>query len=182
MSSGFGPLIGETQTLRYGAGATEIVVALSSYNFKPGQGQGYQPLIGYDRVLDSEYRRSITRSAIGIPYWRGPSFAAPHKFAWSLQMLSHAQLQDLQAICLRQQRDRLPARLVDQRLALTEPSPRTRAKIGPFILGASPGTIAYWAQFDVELEHDPPQFFADGLWELSLRGKEIGLVSLSEDL
>lgn len=182
MSPGLGLLIGESQTLRYGTGATEIVVALSSYNFKPGQGQGYQPLIGYDRVLDSEYRRSITRSTTGTPYWRGPSFAAPHKFVWSLQLLTHAQLRDIQAICLRQQRDRLPARLIDQRLALSEASPRTRAKIGPLILGASPGTIAYWAQFEVELEHDPPVFFADGLWELSLRGKEMGLVNLSEDL
>jgi hypothetical protein len=181
MSAGLGLYVGDSQTLIYGSGANEIVVLLESNNFKPGEGKGFEPQIGYDRVRDAEYRRSSKRSTLGTPYWQGPSFSAPHQFAWRLQLLTDQQLWGLDAIAARQQRDMGRVKLVDQRLALCEPQPRSSAKKGA-VLSGQPDMVCYWPQFWIELELGERFIRESGDHELTMVGRELDLVPLSEDL
>lgn len=176
------PYVGTTQTFRYGSGGNLITVTLGAGDFRVGQGEGLLSSLGYDRTPDPDYRRSTQRGTLGNPYWQGPSFERPELFRWQLQGLTDQQYWGLLAIISRQQRDKEAVRLIDERWAFHEPSPRTRAKKGA-LLTPVPGMVCYYAQFDIELfEEGGRNYRADGSHELSLSARELNLVPLSEDI
>lgn len=179
--SGGSVYIGSQQTLSYGQGLDLITIVLSARNFAAGEGEGLLRVLGYDRIPQIDQARITRLSTLGVPYWQGPSFEAPQRFAWRLQGLSDQQFFGLQAIFERQQRDRGRVRLIDQRWALHEPLPRTRAKIGA-VLAAQPGMVSYWAQFWIELL--PPsdrEYRRDGGHSVSLEARELDRIALSQD-
>lgn len=174
---------GADQTLTYGTGGGQIVVELGNSNFAPGKGQGFELWLGYDRVQEAEFRRTVRRTMLGGAYLQGPSFDAPHNFAWSLQLLTDQQFAGLLDIATRQQKEKLPCRLLDGRLLFCESSPRTRAKLGGLVSRPSAGMVCYWAQFDVWLDlPSPPTPRTGGDHELRLTAVELSKVPLSEDL
>jgi hypothetical protein len=176
------PLVGQSQILRYGTGPTQLTVTLESENYRATSGPGYMSILGYDRVESTEYLRTINRSTQGTAYWQGPSFDPPHDFTWSLQLLTDTELETLWAMHKRQQRDRLPVRLIDTRLAYQEPSPRTRAKSGN-VLTPVAGMVSYFAQFDIQLILEGDRSLRrSGYHDLSLRAVEMSLVPTSEDI
>lgn len=177
-------LIGISQELRYGAGLNLISVSLERKNFKPGEGDGLLKELGYSRTPAAQYWRTSDRSTLGVPLIQGPSFYPPELFEWRLQALTDTQYWAIDAIAKLQQTTKQRITLIDQRYALSEPLPRTRAKIGATVGPALPGMTAYFAKFYIWIEEIPESgrlYRNDGTHELTIRASELDKIPLTED-
>lgn len=178
-------LIGISQELRYGAGANLISVTLDRKNFKCGEGDGLLKELGYARTTDQQFWRVSGRTTLGIPRVTGPSFFPPETFEWRLQGLTDLQYWSIDAMARLQQASRnpiQPIRLTDQRWAMSEPLPRTRAKIGAVVGPVLPGMMTYFAKFNILIEEiSPPVYRNDGTHELTIKASELDKIPLTED-
>jgi hypothetical protein len=114
---------------------------------------------------------------------KGPSFYPPEVFEWQLQALADQQYWGLDAIFKLQQQNKGRILLLDQRWAISEPLPRTRAKIGPTLAPVFPGMAAYFAKFYVWIEEVTQRDYrSDGLHKLRFVASEMDKVALSEDI
>jgi hypothetical protein len=177
MAPGLGEYIGEQQTLTYGG----TTITLTNDNFKP-VGSGWLAFIGYDRQIDTRFLPEIGRSNLGQAFWTGRAHTLPYVFAWELQLLTEDQAWGLYLMSQNQQVSKLPARLVDERLKTLERAPRVRAKKGT-VDNKPDNMLSFWGQYNVFLRCDiPPVRVQNDWWELSIRGVEMDVVALANDL
>lgn len=146
---------------RFTYGALEVVLNYADNRFMGGQGQTLLDEWGYDRYQDTEYLPKTTYGYHGASHWAAPPFNAPYKFEWKLQTLPKEDYFTLWAMYRQSLKDRQPIRLDDARLALDEPAPRNRAKVGtvtdaPTIAGMG----FFFARFNIvlSLERDRGRF------------------------
>lgn len=137
--------------------------------------QGYLPLIGYDRRLNPECLISQEVSALGVSIWKGPAYRQ-YLFEWRLQNLPPEIYFALWGMYFRQQSEKEAVLLLDRGLAVSEPTPRTRAKVGN-LTGATavPGMTFYWGIFRLFLQFDEAEYLAipqNGTFDLSFKAQE----------
>jgi hypothetical protein len=144
-------LFGDTQTLTYGSGLGLIQVSLTNDNFSPTSGDGHMPQLGFDRPLDTAQMLKLTRTAMGAPALAKPVYQPFQNLKWNL-LLNDQQLLALWGMWLRQDSEKLPIILDDQRLAMLETTPRKRAKIGTVPgVTAPPGCLIFWPRMAILL-------------------------------
>ncbi|NCJ05214.1 hypothetical protein GS597_01495 [Synechococcales cyanobacterium C] len=181
---------GTTQTFRYN-NASDLTLTLLAAEFRPGNDEDSDiRTIGYARRPDEEYEFRTQRTNEGASYWTAPRFQA-YEFEWRLQRLSLQKAEVLIALFERQQRERLPIRLHDQRLASRQVSPRTRARVGT-VAGAPTisGMVYFWGQYDIELLLQPENVVLAGgdcktgakYYNASFSAREMDFVPVSEDI
>ncbi|NJM56229.1 MAG: hypothetical protein HC857_00505 [Synechococcales cyanobacterium RU_4_20] len=155
-------LIGTSQTLIYSEDSSPITLLLedADYNFPYSGHDDFLSLYGCDRTLDPEYTADIINSSEGASFWFGRNLE-PHLYKWQL-WLSEAKMLLLEGMILRQQREKKPVLLLDQRLAMHEPTPRTRAKVGTLSSPPSvPGTTFFWPILKLKLDVEMGQKTVD---------------------
>lgn len=167
-------LIGDSQTFIYDEGGDQITLtldAIASHYISQGE-DSFLDLAGYDRIIDPEYSARILNSSQGYSFWVGRNLE-PHRFQWVLN-LPHAMVATLQGMVLRQQREKQPIVLLDQRLPIQEPTPRTRALVSSLPQPYSvPGTVWYWPVFHVRLDLAIGPYFDCDTQLVTLSGEEI---------
>lgn len=144
-------LFGTSQTLTYGSGAGQIQVHLTNDNFVPTEGEGHMPQLGYDRSLETDHLLRISRTAMGTPVLIKHVYSPFQKLKFNLR-LNDQQLLALWGIWLRQNKEKLPVILDDQRLAMLEATPRNRAKVGTVTGIVAPvGCEVFWPRMAILL-------------------------------
>lgn len=136
-------------------GSNPIDLTLSSPgDFRGGESQGRLEFLGYDREEQGEeFIRSSSISAIGTSFQVGSQHRIPYRFTAHLLLLE-AQATAIEAMFLRQQdTPEMDILLIDHKLMLAEPLPRTRARhdaatTAP-IVGA--GMVQFWPIYRVEI-------------------------------
>jgi hypothetical protein len=149
-------LFGTTQKLSYGTGPGLIELVLTNDNFYPKDGDGHLPQLGYDCAVDQEALLRLTRTAMGSAKLSRPIYTPFQFLTWSLK-LSQPQLLSVWGMWRRQQVEKLPVIVDDQRLAMLDITARARAKIGTVTgVTAPPGCAIFWPRLAVllKLEED----------------------------
>jgi hypothetical protein len=155
--------------LTYDAGtANQIQVVLTEENFTHGD-RGTSKLIGYRRNNATEDDPQYQETAMGTTVRTGPVYRPKQEFEKNLVDLTMQQAYGISGMAARQAEESTtvtangytrhlikPIILDDQLLAMFEPSPRTRPKIGT-MTGAPnvPGIEYFWARFGIVLFLDP---------------------------
>jgi hypothetical protein len=164
--------LGTTQTLIYDEGGTSITLVLNEDDYLSTGTDNFLSAYGYDRQLDPEFATDALISSAGTSFWFGRNLE-PHICQWNLYLVPEAAYL-LQGMVLRQQREKKPVLLLDQRLPIQEPTPRTRAKAGTFIPDfAIPGTIFYWPILKLKLDAVFTEVVGCDRQIVALSGKEI---------
>jgi hypothetical protein len=144
-------LFGDIQTLTYGSGLGQIQVNLTNDNFVPTDGDGHLKQLGYDRPLGTEQLLKLTRTAMGAPALAKQVYKPFQSMKFNL-LINDQQLLALWGMWLRQDAEKLPVILNDQRLAMLETTPRKRAKIGTVSgVTAPPGCVVFWPRMAILL-------------------------------
>jgi hypothetical protein len=138
---------------RFTYGSLEVILNYTDHRWMGGQGSTLLDEWGYDRYQDPEYLAKTRYGYLGASHWQAPPHNAPYKFEWKLQTLPEADYYTLWAMYRQSLRDRQPIRLDDARLALDEPTPRTRGKVGT-VIGAPvvAGMEFFFPRFDIVLD------------------------------
>jgi len=115
--------------------------------------------LGYDRYQMLEHEATAAYSASGVPVVSGGFFIPKYGFTWSLRLNFEKAsilkaIYDTQQVRWRKLRTDYAVRLLDARLMLQEPSPRTRAALTgvPNMPNAPTGAVFSYAIFDVILK------------------------------
>jgi hypothetical protein len=158
--------------LTYDAGtANQIQVTLTEENFTHGD-RGTLKLIGYGRNSASGDEPQYKETAMGTTVRTGPIHRPKQQFTGDLVDLTMQQAYGLSGMTARQAEESQivtannytrhlikPIILDDQLLAMFEPTPRTRPKIGTMTGAPSiPGIEYFWSRFGIVL-------FLDSDWE-----------------
>lgn len=178
-------MIGSSQTLVIGSLSLTLGEDAFDADFAGG--------LGYRRSIVETHQVGVGRSFFGATIIDGPRFVSKYNFEWQLN-LKQADLLMLLAICHTQQTaakaQQPPAvRLRDQRFALLEPTPRTRAKVGNTGITPPAGFVVIWPQFDLLLTM-PTDFSewllwsspTEDLYKVKLLGVELDRVGTGADL
>lgn len=158
------PPFGTSLRLIYDEGnANEIDLTLSAPgDFRGDSGQsGRLGVLGYDRIEQEEYYRSSSISSGGTSFQVGPEFRIPYRFTAHLLLLE-AQVRNIEAMFLRQQdTPESDILLLDHRIMLQEPSPRTRARHDAATVApvTAAGMVAFWPIYRVEISKFEVQSF-----------------------
>lgn len=158
---------GGEQWLRF----QNLELHLEEHNFVATEGLRF----GYDRTIDPESAVVFSRSITGCSVFSGSYYGLRYKFKWDLR-LDAIKAGIFRSILLRQDRaisnhrlsdvvapfgatlPEVAVELVDKRLGVIEPLPRTRAKSGNVVgVGSSPWIasntdIGYWGKYWVMLD------------------------------
>ena len=160
---------GSQLRLTYDAGtANQIQVTLTEENFTHGD-RGTLKLIGYRRNNASSDEPQYQETAMGTTVRTGPVHRPKQEFDLDLVSLSVQQAYGISGMQARQAEESKtetvnnytrhlikPIILDDQLLAMFEPTPRTRAKIGTLTGAPTIPKIEYfWARFGIVLFLDP---------------------------
>lgn len=170
---------GPKQQIAYPANNPEITVDIDQRKYwgTESSGQGYLPVLGYERRLNPEHAKAQEITLNGDVVYTGPAHESQYLFEWKLQNLPPEIWFALWGIYFRQQAELEPVLLLDRRLAMQEANPRKRARVGVVSNGPSvPGLIYYWGAFHVFLAFNEADYTAisqSGLYELSFKGQEI---------
>lgn len=135
--------------------ANEIDLTLSAPGDFRGEANqsGRLAMLGYDRIEQEEFYRSSSISAGGTSFQVGPEYRIPYKFIAHLLLLE-TQVRNIEAMFLRQQDNpETDILLLDHKIMLQEPTPRTRARhdgatTAPVV---APGMVAYWPIYRIEI-------------------------------
>ena len=168
-------LLGVQQTLIYDEGnPNEITLLLedADENYLSTGRDTYLDAYGYDRIADPEFAADIITSAEGSAFWFGRNLE-PQLAQWNLN-LPLDKVYTLQGIVKRQQDEKLPVLLLDQRLPIIQSTPRTRGKVGTLTGAPSvPGTEFFWPTLYLKLELALGEIFDCDRQFVTLSGKEI---------
>ncbi|MGB8699350.1 MAG: hypothetical protein WCD18_08045 [Thermosynechococcaceae cyanobacterium] len=142
---------GSSQTLIFPTGS--VLLSADENNFGTQEGVNWQLYLGYGRLSDLRYRKKPVLTFAGKTRFVGPSHRFPYLFNWNLYVTEQTFF-DIHSGITACYDSNTPMTLLDQRLALTEIAPRTRAKIGDFVADPDtpPGYLTFFPQFKVNME------------------------------
>lgn len=164
MTCTLSPPFGTFFRLIYDEGnANEIDITLSAPGDFRGEANqsGRLGMLGYDRIEQEEFYRSSAISAGGTSFQVGPEYRIPYKFIAHLLLLE-AQVRNIEAMFLRQQDNtESDILLLDHRIMLQEPNPRTRARHDAATVApvTAAGMVAFWPIYRVEISKFEMQSF-----------------------
>lgn len=166
----------------FSLGSLSVSISAANREYAAGEGEGYLPVLGYDRKNNMDFIAKAAYNSFGTTVWEGPSFAIPQVFEWRLQRLTLAKYEAFWGLWRIQQKTKQAVILNDQRLAMSEPTPKTRQSVGT-VTGAPtiPGIEYFWGVFKLELLFDESQYRRRPrlctenvhLYDLSFKAREI---------
>jgi hypothetical protein len=147
--------------------------------FRPG-GDGYLSTLGYSRMNLEEDVRDTESNGYGTDFWIGPYFRPRQEFKIQLGQITAAEYKVLEGVCERSRWDKGDVFLLDQRIAMFEPLPKTRGAVGNIVISPAPamtwtenGMIYYWAVFKVKLSLKVVKFdIQNQVYALDVMGQE----------